>query len=440
MEPDRDTGAAEQAPKPKHRWLKRLLLVLGGALLLLGLPLLAQICVARHREAEFLRHVAELREKLEASLPAVPDSENAAQLYEEAFRLYVEASGDYGFSGPQDLNKPDLKRHLAENGPCLAAMAKAVARPSCRFPMARAEDLDRYEESWNRRGGASMLLVMMVPRHAAYSGDSREAIRVWTMSLRLARDLGNSGLNGRMLLTNSEGAVTHCLRRLEAGSLSEEELATAVVRMWGEHLAERANMVQAATEYKLLFLPTVPARLSWRDALAGKDVPLGQRPELAWLKLSGTLADLGWATEGAMDARIALLDKPYPAALDALDALEKQDEVRLEAGKLALAKTWAWKITLMADEDAGGLAAARACMFGFGCRLFRLKTGAYPETLAELAAKLPEHFKELPADPFTGKPFLYRRTASGCLIWSVGSDRADDGGDPKKDFVFELKK
>jgi hypothetical protein len=47
--------------------------------------------------------------------------------------------------------------------------------------------------------------------------------------------------------------------------------------------------------------------------------------------------------------------------------------------------------------------------------------------------------KELPADPFTGKPFLLRRTETGCVVWSVGSDRADDGCDVDKGIVFGLR-
>jgi hypothetical protein len=75
-----------------------------------------------------------------------------------------------------------------------------------------------------------------------------------------------------------------------------------------------------------------------------------------------------------------------------------------------------------------------------GCHLYRLKCGSFPEKLAELGDKLPEHFKAVAVDPFTDKPFSYRKTETGCIIWSVGRDGKDDGGDREKDVVFELKK
>lgn len=51
----------------------------------------------------------------------------------------------------------------------------------------------------------------------------------------------------------------------------------------------------------------------------------------------------------------------------------------------------------------------------------------------ELPASLPP---AAPVDPFTGKPF--RWDASRCLLWSVGRNRTDEQGDPRKDDVLRL--
>lgn len=55
----------------------------------------------------------------------------------------------------------------------------------------------------------------------------------------------------------------------------------------------------------------------------------------------------------------------------------------------------------------------------------RAETGKFPEKLAELTPKLLE---EVPTDPFTGKPLIYRRTAEGYVLYSVGPDLEDDDG------------
>lgn len=57
------------------------------------------------------------------------------------------------------------------------------------------------------------------------------------------------------------------------------------------------------------------------------------------------------------------------------------------------------------------------------CRLAR---GAFPAALAEL---VPEFFAEMPRDVFSGQPYRYERSAGGSFrLYSVGSDRRDDGG------------
>ncbi|MCC6234423.1 MAG: hypothetical protein IT580_17405 [Verrucomicrobiales bacterium] len=60
----------------------------------------------------------------------------------------------------------------------------------------------------------------------------------------------------------------------------------------------------------------------------------------------------------------------------------------------------------------------------------RLRHGQFPETLDVLA---PTFLDRLPADPMTGKPFLYRRTEDGWFkLWSVGLNGRDDGGTMKR--------
>ncbi len=62
---------------------------------------------------------------------------------------------------------------------------------------------------------------------------------------------------------------------------------------------------------------------------------------------------------------------------------------------------------------------------GLACRLYKSRTGRYPETLGEL---VPGLLTEVPIDPFTGKPFVYRREGEGFTVYSLGSNERDDGG------------
>jgi hypothetical protein len=62
---------------------------------------------------------------------------------------------------------------------------------------------------------------------------------------------------------------------------------------------------------------------------------------------------------------------------------------------------------------------------GLACRIYRQKNGRYPENLAAL---VPELLDSEPIDPFTGKPIVYKMENGELLIYSLGSNRKDDGG------------
>jgi len=67
-------------------------------------------------------------------------------------------------------------------------------------------------------------------------------------------------------------------------------------------------------------------------------------------------------------------------------------------------------------------------------KLHKLKHGNYSVSLEELA---PAIIPQVPLDPFSDKPFIYKLNADGTImLYSVGDDLKDDGGDEKEDVVI----
>lgn len=58
---------------------------------------------------------------------------------------------------------------------------------------------------------------------------------------------------------------------------------------------------------------------------------------------------------------------------------------------------------------------------------WRLEKGAYPQTLDELIAG--GFLKELPLDPYSDKPLVYRKTDDNFILYSVGPNFKDDNGE-----------
>jgi hypothetical protein len=56
---------------------------------------------------------------------------------------------------------------------------------------------------------------------------------------------------------------------------------------------------------------------------------------------------------------------------------------------------------------------------------YRAGHGGYPATLDDLA---PDYIKEIPTDPFDGKPIKMAVVEGGVVLYSVGKDEKDDGG------------
>jgi hypothetical protein len=78
-----------------------------------------------------------------------------------------------------------------------------------------------------------------------------------------------------------------------------------------------------------------------------------------------------------------------------------------------------------AESFGRGTAATRTTAVMVALERFRRARGRWPERLAEL---VPAYLREVPTDPFDGRPLRYRRRADGVVVYSIGSNLIDDGG------------
>ncbi|MDD5454152.1 MAG: hypothetical protein PHW62_01450 [Candidatus Ratteibacteria bacterium] len=63
------------------------------------------------------------------------------------------------------------------------------------------------------------------------------------------------------------------------------------------------------------------------------------------------------------------------------------------------------------------------CRVGLALKIYKTKTGNYPETL--------DFLSELPIDPFSGKKLIYKKSGDGFILYSLGPNMKDDGGIPR---------
>ena len=69
---------------------------------------------------------------------------------------------------------------------------------------------------------------------------------------------------------------------------------------------------------------------------------------------------------------------------------------------------------------------------------YRLKHGKWPGKLEDT---VPAFLDKVPEDPIDGAPIRYKRWADGVVVYSIGNDRKDDGGEVLKslhDYGYRL--
>jgi hypothetical protein len=81
----------------------------------------------------------------------------------------------------------------------------------------------------------------------------------------------------------------------------------------------------------------------------------------------------------------------------------------------------------VAERRTQGL--SRCAAAALAAERYRRRHGRWPDGLADLKG---EFLRDVPLDPFDNKPLRYRKDEQGVIIYSIGQDRKDDGGDREK--------
>ena len=385
--------------------------------------------------------------------PAVPDADNAAPILNRAFLEM--AGGDAKFQPPAppfaglldgwtgDTNLIDRLRadpgraaeiksrlEVPEVGTVIALLRQAATRPACNFNL-------NYTE------GAALLLPHVAP--------FRNAVRLLSL---------------KAFLEASDGRARESLALLHDAWILSNMVKEDCVLI---SLLVSIACDQTALESLSAVLAAAPAG-SWTAAdldLLAADLTRKRaalRPALARSMDAERIAMGGWAFEAILDRRISALDmldgggdsqegrwafrllanplRPLLKA-DYVEYLEwmtelrqaaerpfdRADMERIRQGGDALPR-WAL-ITRMVLPALGRVrvkAAEHECLLdvartGLALERHRLETGAYPASLDEL--RLPGG---VPADPFTGRPLMYKPSATGVVVYGAGENGEDDGG------------
>jgi len=366
-------------------------------------------------------------------IPPCPEGENGATLWKAAEELYAFEGEDnklitkvyQAFVRNEGISPEEwsaLGRLIEKNRRMLDLIPEVAAKPRFQYG-------DRELPSFERR----MPFVIKVLRSArllgfeafmaAENGDVRGSLDSLRTGLRFAPKIAEeSSLIAYLIALADVKLCLHFLNRSLSGRAAAEDLLLPLLDDLGERQIERwkALLQNSMRGERVVFLDIglADAR-TWATSIGGKG--LWERLGL-WLIRPLIKRDVRRSLPiyADLETMVAL---PYYQTRD----LWKPHNDRLEGlpwyavvSKLAIPGMDAACMKVATFD-----ALARATRAGLACRIHKGRTGQYPESLEAL---VPGLLDEVPIDPFTGKSFVYRRDGEGFIVYSLGSNRKDDGG------------
>ena len=452
-----------QAASPPHRrWLPRLFLV-GVVLAAAALGVWFYFDYAWERQLRDACAEADRLDPgwrfgdLDRSRPAVPDDENGARLVLAArtglpAKWLAPAPGAVLGLGdrlaavppPRRPDEADLKDLRTELGKVAAALdtARGLAdRSRGRYDVAWNEDLiGTLLPHAQETRVVAQLLALDALVHAC-DGDGAAALRSCRAAVNTGHSLGDEPT------PISQVCRAACVRRA-VGAL-EQVLAQGEAPAKDLELTQR--LLRTEAEEPLQLIAARSDRVCFYQCLdqmrTGKfhQAAYGVKPSLL-----GSTADDLLDRGRARAAEVAYLR--YHNELVEIAKLPTPDQherlQRLQRPNVQLPKLLAG---LSGDDDQVKLAVSfhryraelRCAAAALAAERYRLATGPWPEHLDQL---VPEYLPAVPADPFDGQPLRLRRLADGLVVYSIGQDRQDDGGQrdrkqpgkPGSDVGFQL--
>jgi hypothetical protein len=419
-----DTNAEDQSgttPARRRRGLRILVVVLIVLVLLVVVVFVRESSV-QARALEELRQAEKAAAAIE--VPQVDPANNGADLYQQA----IESVGDDEAlpnklikeleAGLLEIGSEKITKLLDENKECLGLAMQGAAKPDCVFRVDYSLGFSAPIPNLVKVRAVAQMLALAA-RRAAHEGRPQEAAARIEAILKMSRGMGQM----RFLISHMIGMLTErialtVLREILTDGRGDTEFLTEMARVLAEHEKGRPRIAEA------LLIEEVCGRLGIARIIALRP-PLGKgNAEYStfgiqvrrWLGIPFRDAE---TCEGIWNQIRERAAKPYPQGYEEVRDLHEDPGTRAALKSLKFPYAlWMMQGDLGTATDAEVLALLRGARAAVDICLQKGKDGKYPDAPPAL-----------PADPFTGKPLLYRKTAAGFVVYSVGRNRRkDDGG------------
>ncbi len=441
----------------RSRW--RVLLWLGGIFLLLLSIIPISWAVIRWRtnqaiaaEMDRIRAAGEPAsfEDVIDSIPPLAPEQDCTQMYDEVFAIitsqlwerrasalpYIgDGEADESSIPPPGVAWPGLDaaaKFIDGESYNLMTLDKAAALGGqCRFPLTASDLKNVAIERTGFKSRSARALIQLRADVAAHHRDSQEVMK----SLRsLAALVECQTLEPDMVSllyqsANNQALNDHVVRMLGYGLLDDEQLAAlqTIARSFSYRQQLRNALLCERLFIAMEFDGTKPT-LDLGDEYSD----FTERPPWWWRFTSHVDAWEYWTR--MREICDATTDEDQTQMLQRLSSIEDamaafvgsstwQQRYYYTADAVGVSKQFA--IAAVSTETRNRLLDAI-----LACERHRLVHDVYPQSLGDIATEL---LPAVPIDPFSGNPIRLQLNEAGVVVYSVGSDGKDDGGEARSD-------
>jgi hypothetical protein len=382
--------------------------------------------------------------------PRVPDAQNAALIYTNAFARMVYVSPEDNNPDRRQIadiklpprgrefggeDKTELAAIIASNAPALRLLFSAQNLTNSRYPIDLKLGFELLLPHLSKVKGAVRLLSAEAALYAA-SGEREQCVG----SLQAAAQVANSLHSEPLLISQlvqiaSWGIiVSHLEHILNVTNLSDEHLRglqSALADAERPAGAARALAGERASSLAVFDDPKMrPFIFGWSQTNSYSGGPdLKTRAIMSALLVSGIFAkDRSYFLE-TMTTNVDAVSLPYPARF--ATAQQAGAAFATTPNRLCIIS----RMLLPALEkfhlrDAEHTTRVRVAQTVLGIERYRLAhTNALPASLEPL---VPDYLQSMPDDPCSGEKLRFKRLENGYVVYGVGTDGRDDGGQEKQ--------
>lgn len=431
---------ANRPPRAPRRAYRLLRAVGIGVLVLLVLGVAAHLAASAICGHALAKELAALRASgapmtpAEAAPPPVPPAENAAVVYQRAFRWVPEADKQLSkaelrswptrAAAPIPLDR--ARRIAAQYADAIRLARQAAAMPRCRFPVDWNAGAAALFPHYGKLRSLSRLLAVDAMAAAA-DGRPSDAVADVGAIAGIARHTLMEPLLISQLVGYACLSIGHAALQQVLGLCSPSEADCTALRRRLEELDLRSAMlrtVQGERAFGLWAFNELRRHPEQAGVYMGRTGQLDQAPSVS--PKAARAIGVGWSPVLCADERA------YLRTMASLYELLRRHSPSARQLALPTPPSYAVLTRMLIPTFTGAVnsrdeALARLALdqWALALHVYKLHAGRYPGSLDDVRRTVGW---ALPSDPMTGRSLVYKPQGNGYLLYSVGLNGKDDGG------------